>query len=328
MDWNETRVLITGGGGYIASHLIEEMLKRGAHIRALVKYNSRSDIGNLEYVGKNPNLEIVHGDLRDPFKVKAALEDIEFVFHLAASISIPYSYESPGDVLLNNVQSTLNVLENVRNADVTGLVHTSSSEVYGTAEYVPIDAKHPLKAQSPYAASKIACDKLVESYVCSYDINATTVRPFNTFGPRQSTRAVIPAISVQALSRKRIFIGDKRPTRDFVYVKDTVKGFVLAGERMKKVKGKIVVLATGEEITIGDLAKKIVMLANSKSELVFDAQRVRPAQSEVQRLCGDSSLARKELGWKPGYSLDQGLKATIEWLGDYLHKYNPDIYAV
>jgi len=324
MKINESSFLVTGAGGFIGSHLTEELVKLGANVRAFVRYTSSGQTGNLRYLDvSGDNLEIVMGDMKDPYAVKAAMEGMEYVVHLASVISIPYSYRNPREYFDNNVYSILNILQAARELETKAVIHTSTSEVYGTAEVVPIPETHPLKAQSPYSASKIAADKLVESFFRSYDSPVVTVRPFNTFGPRQSIRAVIPTIITQALSQKAILLGDTRPTRDFLFVKDTIGGILRIISESDRLFGRTLNLGTGIETPIADVAEKIRTLCGSSAKVVFDAARIRPTKSEVNRLCADTTLARELLNWKPTYSLEDGLKETIQWYRNYLSFYKP-----
>lgn len=329
MDWKRRPVLVTGAGGFIGSHLVEALLNQGARVRALVRYNSRGDIGLLSLLPDDSYeaLEIVAGDLRDPYAVAQACQGVTHVFHLGALIAIPYSYLHPREVVETNVLGTLNVLMAARETKVERIVHTSTSEVYGTARTVPISEDHPLQGQSPYSASKIGADKLVESFYCSYDLPAVTVRPFNTYGPRQSARAVIPTIITQALARDQIRLGDLTPRRDLTYVEDTVAGFMAAGEA-SDVAGQTINLGSDQEISIGDLAQKIIALVGRNVEIVMDEQRLRPKQSEVRRLWSDNRKARELLGWQPRTSLDDGLLKTIQWISLHLDRYRLGEYQV
>jgi len=330
VNWNGTQVLVTGAGGFIGSHLVEELVRRGANVRAFVHYNSRNDWGQLERAADSvrASVEVVAGDVRDPFFVRTAVEGCDLVFHLAALIPIPYSYLAPQSFIETNVLGTLNVLEACRAGGVARLVHTSTSETYGTAQRVPMDETHPVQAQSPYAASKIGADKLVESYVRSYGLPAVTVRPFNTFGPRQSARAVVPAIAVQALARrKRIAVGSIEPVRDFSYVADTVCGLVAAAE-LDDGAGEVFNLGTGEGVSVGDVGKMILELCGNGAALVLDEQRVRPASSEVMQLVCDSTKLRTRTGWKPEVALREGLERTLEYIARHLDEYKADLYSV
>jgi NAD dependent epimerase/dehydratase len=329
MDWKDKKVLVTGAGGFIGSHLVERLVTSGAKVKAFVRYNSRNDWGLLEIlpVHIQNEIEVISGNLKDVESVGNAVKDTDMVFHLAALISIPYSYLNPRDVIETNVIGTLSVLNAAREHTVEKLIHTSSSEVYGTAQYIPIDEKHPLQAQSPYAASKIGADKIVESYYLSFDLPVTIVRPFNTYGPRQSARAVIPTIITQALSKDKIFLGAMHPTRDFLYVEDTVSGFIKAAESPKSV-GETFNFGSGQEVSIGELADKITTLIGKDVEIVFDATRIRPEKSEVERLLADATKAKELLGWEPQFSLDEGIRKTIEWISERISRYKVDIYNV
>lgn len=324
MDLKESTILVTGAGGFIGSHLTEELMRLGAKVRAFVRYTSGGQIGNLRYVDSSSgNLEIFMGDLKDPYACRAAIKDVDFVFHLASVISIPYSYVNPREYFDNNVFSILNILQAARDSDIEAVIHTSTSEVYGTAEVVPIPETHPLKAQSPYSASKIAADKVVESFYRTFDMPVVTVRPFNTYGPRQSIRAVIPTIITQALSQEVILLGDSRPTRDFMFVKDTVNGFIEVAKEAKRLFGKTLNLGTGVEVSIEQVVALIKQISDSKARVAFDASRIRPTKSEVDRLCADTKLARKELKWRPQVTLEEGLKETISWYRNFLSSYQP-----
>ena len=325
--WQGKRVLVTGAGGFIGSHLVETPLKRGAWVRAFIRYTSRRDPGLLRHLRPQDfaQLEIRAGDLRDEQAVREAVRECDVVFHLAALISIPYSYLHPVEVAGTNVIGTLNVLTACREEGVERLVHTSTSEVYGTARQVPIDEGHPLQGQSPYSASKIGADKLAESFFCAYQLPVVTVRPFNTYGPRQSARAVIPTIVTQALSRDTVQLGNLATTRDFTYVSDTVRGFLCAGEA-PDVEGQVFNLGTGVEISIGDLAARIIQLVDRTVEIALDPPRLRPEGSEVLQLVSDNSLAGERLGWQPQVSLGQGLEQTIAWIRENLEQYEVGKY--
>lgn len=329
MDWKDKRVLVTGAGGFIGSHLVERLVTSGAKVKAFVRYNSRNDWGLLEVlpVHIQNKIEVISGNLKDIESVGNAVKDTDIVFHLAASISIPYSYLNARDVVETNVIGTLNVLNATREYTVEKLIHTSSSEVYGTAQYIPIDEKHPLQAQSPYAATKIGADKLVESYHLSFDLPVTIVRPFNTYGPRQSARAIIPTIITQAISKDKIFLGAMHPTRDFLYVEDTVDGFIKAAESPQSV-GETFNLGSGQEISVGELADKIIALVGKDVEIIFDATRIRPEKSEVERLLANATKAKELLGWEPQFSLDEGIMRTIKWISEGIGRYKADIYNV
>lgn len=326
--WQKKPVLVTGADGFIGSHLVERLAEAGAKVRAFAYYNSFANLGNLEMLPKAvlENMEIVSGDIRDSNQVARVIDGCEVVFHLASLIAIPYSYDAPGSYVQTNVCGTLNVLNACRKHGVKRMVHTSTSEVYGTAQYVPIDEKHPLQAQSPYSASKIGADALVESYWRSFDLPVSVVRPFNTFGPRQTARAVIPTIISQLLAgAKQIKLGALSPSRDFNYVADTVDGFLAVGES-EKTLGKVINIGSGRDISIGDLAELIMQTVDRKVPIVQDQARLRPDKSEVDRLCCDSSLARELTNWQPRVGLEQGLAFTADWIGRNLDKFDPDVY--
>lgn len=329
MEWKDRLVLVTGAGGFIGSHLVEELAGRGARVRAFVRYNSRGDWGYLN--GLAPRLgervEVVAGDLRDGDAVAAAMRGTTVAFHLGAMVAIPYSYVHPREVADTNIFGTLNVLTAARDLKLERVIHTSTSEVYGTAQYVPIDEKHPLVGQSPYSASKIAADQLAESFHRSYDLPVAVARPFNTYGPRQSARAVIPTIISQAIAGQRLLIGARHPTRDLNYVTDTVRGFVRIAECPEAV-GQVINLGTGREISVGDLVDTIVRLVGCKVEVAVDAARLRPDRSEVERLLADNTRARQVLGWAPEVPLEEGLRRTIQWISEHASLYRPREYAV
>lgn len=324
-DWKGKRVLVTGAGGFIASHLVERLLHEGARVRAFVRYNSRDEAGFLREVKAQEGLEIVAGDLRNMGAVESAVEGIETVFHLGAVISIPYSYVNPVEVVESNVTGTLNVLMACRKWGVERVVHTSTSEVYGTARVVPIDESHPLQGQSPYSASKIGADKLAESFWDSYSLPVVTVRPFNTYGPRQSARAVIPTIVSQALLREVVHLGNLEARRDFTYVDDTVEGFMMAAIT-EGIEGVVVNLGTGEDISVREVAETIIALTGRKVRIEVEEERMRPERSEVMRLVSDNRLAREKIGWRPEVSLEDGLRKTIDWIEGHLEHFNPDRY--
>ena len=318
------KVLITGAGGFIGSHLVEALVRSGSDVRAFVRYNSRGDGGLLRQLDKNvfQDVKVIAGDLRDEDAVRKAIKGCQVVFHLGALISIPYSYYHPGEVASTNILGTLNVLQACRDHQVERLVHTSSSEVYGTARVVPINEEHPLQGQSPYSASKIGADKLAESYYCAYDLPVITIRPFNTYGPRQSARAVIPTIITQALVKDTIKLGNLNTTRDFTFVSDTVVGFIQAGLSEKGLGG-VFNLGTSEEIRIGELAEKVVKFIGRRVKIEVDKERLRPEKSEVLQLISDNRKAREILNWTPNISFDDGLKITIDWISQ-----NIDLYKV
>lgn len=321
------QILVTGAGGFIGSHLVERLVRDGHRVRAFVHYNSRNDWGNLELAepALRREVEVVTGDVVDPFSVRQAMRGVELVYHLSSLIAIPYSYIAPQSYAQTNVLGAINVLQAARDEGVARVVHTSTSECYGTARYVPIDEAHPLQGQSPYSASKIGADMIAESYWRSFGLQVSTIRPFNTFGPRQSARAVIPTIIAQALAGGPIKLGSLAPTRDMNYVDDTVDGFVAVGSHAAAV-GEVVNIGSGREIGIGALARLIVEIAGSKSEVVEDAQRIRPPHSEVERLLCDATKARKLLGWAPQVGLEEGLRRSIDWFSRHLDRYKADIY--
>lgn len=324
------KALVTGAGGFIGSHLVETLLEKGADVRAFVKYNGRGDWGMLFDlpIETRKSIEVVAGDIRDPFFVKKAVKDCDYVFHLAALIGIPYSYVAPSDYVSVNVQGTVNVLQSCRDERTPRLVHTSTSETYGTAQYVPIDETHPMQGQSPYSASKIGADKMVESYYNSFELPVVTVRPFNTFGPRQSARAFIPTVISQVLVRDEVVMGSLEPVRDLTFVKDTAQGFVTVG-LCDKVIGQVVNLGVGSGNTIGTVVKTILrMLGKENMPIKQDSSRVRPARSEVMRLISNNTIAREVCGWELRYSLEAGLAETIEWIKKNIDKYQPETYAV
>lgn len=320
--WAGRKVLVTGAGGFIGSHLVETLVTVGAQVRGFVRYNSRGDAGLLRLLPPDllSQVEVIAGDLRDEDAIRKAVQGCQTVFHLGALISIQYSYYHPVEVASTNMTGTLNVLLACRDLGVDRLVHTSTSEVYGTARIVPINEEHPLQGQSPYSASKIGADKLAESFSCAFGLPVITVRPFNTFGPRQSARAVIPTIITQALTLDTVSLGSLDTTRDFTYVSDTVSGFLHAA-RSEKGLGEVFNLGTGEEIRIGDLAEKVIRMVDRKVSIQVDSQRLRPQNSEVMRLMSDNSRARKVMGWKPETSFEQGLENTIAWIRQHLDLY-------
>ncbi len=329
MKWQDKRVLVTGAGGFIGSHLVDELVKKGADVTAFVHYNARNDWGMLEgrYDEKTPNLNVIAGDVTDSLFVKKAVSEKEYVFHLAALIGIPYSYVAPESYINTNVKGTLNVMQACLEQEVTRVVHTSTSEVYGTAQYTPIDEKHPLQGQSPYSASKIGADKLAESFYCSFGLPVTTIRPFNTFGPRQSTRAVIPTIITQTLTGKTVKLGSLTPIRDLTYVADTVAGFMKLAES-KKTIGKTINTGSGRGIAIGELADIIIRQVNPKVRIICDEKRIRPDKSEVMELLCDNRCAAEMSGWKPAISLEDGLSLTIDWIRKNISSYKSGVYTV
>jgi len=320
MNWSDKNVLVTGAGGFIGSHLTERLVELGAKTRAFVRYSSTGSWGWLDQSARKNDVEVVLGDIRDQDTVIHAVAGVDVVFHLAALIAIPYSYQAPLSYVRTNVEGTLNVLQAVQRAESEVVVHTSTSEVYGTARTVPIDENHPLQGQSPYSASKIGADKIAESFHLSFGLPVVTVRPFNTFGPRQSARAVIPTIITQALNGSEIRLGNLEPTRDLNFVADTVEGFIKAAETPKAI-GETINLGSGREISIRDLAALILKLMNRDIPIALEGARVRPENSEVDRLCADSRKGQSILGWTPKYSLEDGLAATVEWIRENSERY-------
>lgn len=328
MNWKGKRVLVTGAGGFIGSHLAERLTELGAHTRALVRYTSNGNWGWLDSSPRKNDMEVMLGDVRDRDSVRLAMKDIDQVFHLAALIAIPYSYHAPDSYVQTNVVGTLNVLQVARDLGVERVVHTSTSEVYGTARYVPIDEKHPLQGQSPYSASKIGADKMAEAFHLSFGLPVVTVRPFNTYGPRQSARAVIPTVITQCLAGQRtIRLGNLDPTRDLSHVADTVEGFLAAAASPSAV-GAVLNLGNGREISIGDLARRIIVLTGADVEIECDAQRIRPTGSEVERLLADNRRMFELTGWQPTVSLDDGLQGTIEWIRGNMDRFRVGVYAL
>jgi len=327
--WKGKRVLVTGAGGFIASHLVEELVQLGAETRAFVRYNSRNDTGLLAVLSESvkENIEVYSGDLRDGSAVRNACQGQDIVFHLGALIAIPYSYQHPMEVVETNVLGTMNILMAAKDLEIPRLVHTSSSEVYGSALRVPIDESHPLQGQSPYSASKIGADKLAESFYLSYDLPVVTLRPFNTYGPRQSDRAVIPTIIGQALTQEVVRLGNLSARRDLTYVSDTVAGFLLAGQTTG-IEGQTINLGTGTDISIGELVEKIIKIVGKDISVEIDPSRIRPAKSEVNRLLSDHSLATRQMRWRPEVSLDEGLQKTVAWVASNLGMYNPERYTI
>lgn len=324
------KVLVTGADGFIGSHLVEELIKNGKQVKAFVYYNSFNTWGWLDALPKDVlnEIEVFTGDIRDPYGVRKAVEGVDEVYHLAALIAIPFSYHSPDSYVDTNIKGTLNVLQASRDMGTGRVLVTSTSEVYGTAQYVPIDEKHPLQGQSPYSATKIGADRMAEAFYRSFGLPVTIVRPFNTYGPRQSARAVIPTIITQLLSGKEeIRLGALTPTRDFNFVKDTVRGFIEIA-RSDKTIGEEINIATQKEISIEQLAKEMIIQINPKARIICDEQRLRPENSEVNRLLGSNEKIRKLTGWKPEYDLKEGLAETIEWFRSNMDKYKADIYNI
>jgi len=330
MDLKNKKVLVTGADGFIGSHLVEKLLEEGCTVKAFVYYNSFNSWGWLDSFSneKLSRIEIFAGDIRDPNGVRTAMKDVDVVFHLAALIAIPFSYHSPDNYVDTNIKGTLNVLQAARDFDIEKILVTSTSEVYGTALYVPIDEKHPRQGQSPYSATKIGADSIAESFYRSFNLPVTIVRPFNTFGPRQSARAVIPTIITQLLNgKKEVKLGSIHPTRDLLYVKDTAAGFVEIA-KSDRVDSEEINIATQEEISVGDLAQKLINIIDPSAKIVSDEERKRPEKSEVERLLGSNEKILRLTEWKPRHTLDQGLEETIKWFSDKnnLARYKADIY--
>ena len=324
----EQQVLVTGADGFIGSHLTEALLDKGYKVRALAQYNSFNNWGWLEDIAPRTGLEIVCGDVRDPDFCRELCRGIDTVYHLAALIAIPYSYSAPDSYVDTNIKGTLNMCQAVRAAGCRRLVVTSTSEVYGTALYVPIDEKHPRQPQSPYSATKIGADAIAQSFYNAFDLPVVTARPFNTYGPRQSARAIIPTIITQIASgRDKIHLGDLTPTRDFNFVTDTAAGFIALGEA-PGIEGRDINIATGREVSMAETLATIARLMGREVEEVVDPERLRPAKSEVNRLCGDNTLITTLTDWRPAHTLEQGLQETIDWFvkPENLAKYKIDIY--
>ena len=322
-------ILVTGAGGFIGSHLVEQALRGGAEVTAFVHYNSKNDYGHLKQIPKEikEDLTIVSGDISDFNCVKRAVDDKDIVFHLAALIGIPYSYYAPYSYVSTNINGTLNVMQSCLNTDVKKIIHTSTSEVYGTAQYTPIDEKHPLVGQSPYSASKIGADKIAESFFCSFGLPVATIRPFNTYGPRQSTRAVIPTIITQALSGDTVRLGSLDTVRDFNFVLDTVGGFLAIASHNSTI-GKTINIGSGKAITIGELAKMIITQINPDITILVEEERKRPESSEVMNLICDNTYAKTLLNWSPEYTISRGITETIDWMRDHIREYDPGLYTL
>ena len=324
------KILVTGSDGFIGSHLTEELVRAGYQVKAFVYYNSFNAWGWLDTLPSDvmKNVEIFQGDVRDPNGVKEAMKETAAVFHLAALIAIPFSYHSPDTYVDTNIKGTLNILQAAREQDLERVLVTSTSEVYGTAQYVPMDEKHPFQGQSPYSATKIGADRLAESFYRSFQLPVSIVRPFNTFGPRQSARAVIPTIITQLLAGKeKIHLGSFTPTRDFNYVNDTVNGFIKIYESERTI-GEEINIATQHEISIGELAEELIRQINPNAKIVCDEERLRPEKSEVNRLLGSNKKIKELTDWKPVYSFEEGLSETISFFKDNMDKYKPDIYNI
>ena len=332
MNLLNKNILVTGAGGFIGSHLVEELVEKGCKVCAFVHYNSFNRWGWLDYIDKKikDSIEVFAGDVRDPHGIKKAMQNCEIVFHLAALIGIPYSYHSPDTYMDTNIRGTLNLLQAAREFEVEKVIHTSTSEVYGTAQFVPITEEHPINPQSPYAATKAGADFLALTFYRSFELPVAVIRPFNTYGPRQSARAVIPTIITQIKSpKKKIKIGSIHPTRDLTYVKDTVGGFIKIAESNESI-GKVINIGSNYEIAIGELAHFVMKLMNIEVGIATDETRIRPDESEVERLRADTKKAKELLGWFPKYTLEEGLKETIKWFSnpENLRFYKPDIYNI
>jgi len=326
------KVLVTGANGFIGSHLVEKLLNLGYDVKALIHYNSINSWGWLDTLPKNilKEIEIFSGDIRDPNGVREAMKHIDDVYHLAALIAIPFSYYSPDSYVDTNIKGTLNVLQAARELNTKRIMITSTSEVYGSAKFVPITEDHPYQGQSPYSATKIGADRLAEAFYRSFSLPVTIVRPFNTYGPRQSARAIIPTIITQLLSGKEeIKLGTLTPTRDFNYVKDTVSGFVEIAKSTKTI-GEEINIATQKEISIKNLAEELIKQINPNAKIICEAERIRPQKSEVNRLLGSNEKLKKLTGWSPQFTFEEGIKETIEWfrIKKNLEKYKTDIYNV
>jgi NAD dependent epimerase/dehydratase len=329
LDIKKKKVLVTGAGGFVGSHLVETLVKSGAKVKAFVHYNSRNDWGMLEDVDKNilKEVEVMASDLRDADAVRKAVKDQEVVFHLGALIGIPYSYVNPRDVVDTNVGGTLNVLTSARDFKVEKIIHTSTSEVYGTAQYVPMDENHPVNPQSPYAASKLAGDLLALSFCRSYNLPVGVIRPFNIYGPRQSARAVIPSIIIQALLKRTVSLGSIFTSRDLTFVTDSASGFVTFAE-CAKTMGKVVNLGSSREISISELIEIVSKCLNKKIKVIKEKKRIRPEKSEVERLFSDSSKAKALFGWNPKTDIEEGIRKTISWIEKNIDRYKEGIYNI
>ena len=329
MNWAQKKVLVTGAEGFIGSHLTERLVALGAEVKALVMYNSFNTWGWIDTFrpGEKNKVHIICADIREADLLKSTLKDIDIVFHLAALIAIPYSYVSPSSYIKTNIEGTLNLLQAARDHGVEKFLHTSTSEVYGTALYTPIDEKHPLQGQSPYSASKIGADMIAESFHRSFDLPVTTVRPFNTYGPRQSMRAIIPTLIVEMLSNDKIQLGSLHPIRDFTYVSDTVEGFLKTAET-DDINGEVINIGSAQGISIGKLAEKLMKMMNKKITIESEEKRVRPPQSEVNQLICNNNKARELIDWQPKMSLDEGLEKAINWFKANTGEYKSKIYNI
>lgn len=329
MNWKKAKVLVTGANGFIGSHLTEHLVNLGAKITVLLEYNPNNYLGHLKFLQKNmlSEMEQILGDIRDPELIKKIVKGKDTIFHLGALVSIPYSFINPREVFEVNAEGTLNILLAARDQEVNKIVTTSTSEVYGTALYTPIDENHPLQAQSPYAASKIAADKIAESFYKTYNLPVAIIRPFNTYGPRQSDRAIIPTIIIQALKKSTINIGSTTPRRDLSYISDTIDGFMKIAESKKSI-GQVINIGLGKDISIGELIKMIILIMDKEIKIISTEKRKRPKKSEVMRLLCDNRKAKKIVNWMPRVSLKEGLNMTIEWMKNNTDYYNPDKYQI
>ena len=329
MNWKDKKVLVTGADGFIGSHLTQGLISRGAQVKAFVMYNSFNSWGWIDTFAASDKeeLEVISGDIRESDMLKRALSDVDIVFHLAALIAIPYSYASPSSYVKTNVEGTLKLLQTGLECGVEKIIHTSTSEVYGTAKYTPIDEKHPLQGQSPYSASKIGADMLAESFYRSFKLPVTTVRPFNTYGPRQSARAIIPTLILQMLKGRRVRVGSLHPIRDFTYVTDTVEGFINAAEA-DGINGEVINLGSNEGISIGDLTSLLSTILEQEVTIECEEERVRPAHSEVNQLICNNQRAQDLLQWRPAVKLREGLSQTIKWFRENRQAYKSDIYTI
>jgi len=329
MNLNGKEVLVTGAGGFIGSHLCEALVKSGAKVTAMIRYSSGSSWGNLEYIPPQikSELQVEVGNIEDPEILTKLTRSKDVMFHLAALIAIPYSYDAPRSYVHTNVEGTMNVMEAARRANVEKVIHTSTSETYGTARYTPINEDHPLQGQSPYSATKIGADKIAESYHRSFNLPVVTVRPFNTYGPRQSMRAIIPTIISQALTQPEIRLGALDPTRDLNYVEDIAQGFLRAAEANESA-GETINLGFGKDISIGDLAKNILSLMDSDKQVIQENRRIRPENSEVMRLVCDNDKARRIIGWEPTHSLEDGLLKTIDFVSKHIDSYKTGVFVL
>lgn len=329
MNIRGKKIFVTGAGGFIGSHLCSELLKKGADVTAMLHYNSRSDWSNLEFLEPEEldSLKVIKGNVEDPSFMNRSVKGHDVVFHLAALIGIPYSYEAPLSYVTTNIEGTVNVLEASRNNDVDLVINTSTSETYGTAIYTPIDEFHPMQGQSPYSASKIAADKLAESYFSSFSLPVATVRPFNVYGPRQSSRAIIPTIISQLLTREKIHLGDLTPVRDFTFVTDTVLGFIKAAES-DDIAGQVINIGNGKASSIGDLADIIMKVSGIRKEIITENERIRPEKSEVFELICNNKKASELIGWKPSVDFNTGMEKTIEFVTENIDLFKSNNYSV